>query len=153
MTTVTIIEEGGGDLTVEAPETTVQIEDSGAPGATGPAHESYPFTMQADLEVVTDDVTEIPMSGPGFIESVQATLLTAPGGQEVICDVELNRVSIWTDPDDRPVFDVGEDEVGPLTVFDTDSFDAGDKLRVIVPQIGTSPVGRGLCLVVRVRLS
>lgn len=154
-TTVDVIEDDGTTVTVDVVEEVVSIEDTAAPGPEGPAHESYPFTMQAEIEVVDEGLlTEIPLAGPGIIESVQGTLKQAPTGSDAIFDVQLNGVSIWTDPADRPTWlDGSNTDVGPIDEFDLDTFVQGDKLRVVPIQVGSTFRGFGACLVVRVRLT
>jgi len=68
----------------------------------------------------------------------------------VVVDVLINNVSIWTDPGDRLTITAGQDQSSVVTVFDTGSFVATDRLSVDVVQVGTTNPGEDLVVMVRV---
>ena len=147
MTDVTIVDADGVTVTVESEETVVLIDDVGAPGPPGPVHESYPFTLQSEWELVpANQLTEMPLASTGQVISVQATALDAPTGSDAIFDVQLDGVSLWDDPGDRPTFVDGSADVALITTFDNAAFTAGMKLRVVPIQIGSTNPRSGLTL-------
>lgn len=136
-------------VVVDSNDSTVLVAQSGMQGPPGPAHETYQFTMQDEIEPATGS-TFIPFDSDASLSSLQAVMSVSPGGQDVIVDVLINGVSIWSDPGDRLTITAGQDESPVVTMFDTDSFVAGDRLSVDVVQVGSSPPGEDLVVMVRV---
>lgn len=161
MTDITVVEapvditvdDDGSVVTVQAEEVTISISELGAQGIRGPSHESYPFTMQGELEVWTTETTQIPMDRPGVFQSIQATVVEAPTGAAVIVDVLINDVTIFAAPGDRPTIAAGDILAPTVTTFGTAGFTTDDRLTVHVAQVGSTTAGRGLVAVVRVLLT
>lgn len=127
----------------------VQIAEVGLQGPEGPAHETYQFTMQDQIEVAVG-TTFIPFDSDASLLSVQAVTSVAPVGQDVLVDVNINGVSIWANPVDRITIPAGQDQSSVISVFDTDTFASGDRLSVDVDQVGTTNPGEDLVVMVRV---
>jgi hypothetical protein len=114
-----------------------------------PFPEHVPFS-HAGLLVVRPGRSPYPITGgPLQIVSIAAALGTASVGGPVVLDVNINGVSIYADPADRPRFEVGETlaVVGDHTATTVTD---GDVLTIDVDEVGPSVPGADL--VVNVRL-
>jgi hypothetical protein len=136
-------------VVVESDDNTVLISQSGFQGVPGPAHETYQFTMQDQIEPAVG-TTYIPFDTSAQMLSVQAVTSVSPVGQDIVVDVLINGISVWSNPADRLTISAGQDESAVITAFDTDSFVAGDRLSVDVVQVGTTNPGEDLLVMVRV---
>lgn len=94
------------------------------------------FSVAGDLTVSNGRVWRPPYAGT--LEGVRGELLTAPSATAAILNVQKNGVSMFTTPAARPTIDANN-LYGTVAVPDTQSFAAGDALRVIVEQIGSQP--------------
>jgi len=147
--TAVSIADDGVTVQVVAQGAMVAITEQGLQGPPGPAHETYQFTMQDQIEVAVG-TQFIPFDALSQLVSVQAVLSVPASGQDVVVDALVNGVSIWADPADRLTITAGQDESAVVTVFDTDTFVPSDRLSVDVVQVGSVNPGEDLVVMVRV---
>lgn len=136
-------------VVVDDQSNTVLITQAGMQGVPGPAHETYQFTMQDQLETAVGS-TFIPFDSDASLVSLQAVVSVPPVGQDIVVDVLINGVSIWANPADRLTITAGQDESAVVTTYDTGTFVAGDRLSVDVVQVGSTNPGEDLVVMVRV---
>jgi hypothetical protein len=86
------------------------------------------------------------------LESVRASVGTAPVGSAVIVDVNKNGVSIYGTPGNRPQIAAGT-KTGAGGVASGGSFVAGDIITVDIDAVGSTTPGSDLTVVVRLRRS
>jgi len=148
--TSVVIGDDGVTVMVVSSDAAVAVTEVGMQGIPGPAHETYQFTMQDQIETAVG-TQFIPFDTSASLLSLQAVVSVPPVGQNVVVDVLINGVSIWANPADRLTITAGQDESPVATTFDTDSFVAGDRLSVDVVQVGVPPTpGEDLVILVRV---
>lgn len=143
------VADDGVTVMVVSTDATVAVTEQGIQGVPGPAHEIYTFTMQDQIEAVVG-TQFIPFDSAASLVSIQAVTSVSPVGQDILVDVNINNVSVWANPADRITIPAGQDESAVVTVFDTDSFVAGDRLSIDVDQVGTTNPGEDLVVLVRV---
>lgn len=113
------------------------------------AIEAYPFTMPGTLTTKVG-AGRVYMEGTYVVESVRASVGTAPTGAAVIVDVNRNGTTIYTTQTNRPTIAVSTQTATGGTAANG-SFVAGDYLTVDVDQIGSTVAGAELVVVVRMR--
>jgi hypothetical protein len=143
------VADDGVTVMVVSTDSTVAVTEVGMQGVPGPAHEIYTFTMQDQIETAVG-TQFIPFDSDASLVSVQAVTSVSPTGQPILVDVNINNVSVWTAPGDRITIPAGQDESAVVTVFDTDTFVAGDRLSIDVDQVGSGNPGEDLVVLVRV---
>lgn len=113
------------------------------------ATEAYPFTMAGTLTTKVGAM-RVYMEGPYVVDSVRASVGTAPTGASVIVDVNRNGTTIYTTQGNRPTIAVSTNTaLGGAAANGT--FANGDYLTVDVDQIGSTVAGADLVVVVRMR--
>lgn len=118
-------------------------------GPPGDSWENLPYAMAGEL-VTRVGTVPYPVSGGTFeVVSVVARVGSAPLGGPAVLDVNVNGVSIYGEPEDRPqimpgtrIAEVGEHVIGTVT--------EGDFITVDVVTPGTIPA-RDLTVVIRLR--
>jgi len=128
---------------------TLNLSEAGIQGPPGPVHEVYQFSMRDQIQVAVGTMF-LPFDSNGTFVSVQAVLSVPPSGQDVLIDLMVNNISVWSNPADRITIPVGVDESAIITVFDTATLVPGDRLSVNVDQVGSINPGQDLVLIVRV---
>lgn len=97
-----------------------------------------PFASPGDLAVGAG-TSRIYLPTAGTIQSVEASVGTAPDGQPAIIDVDKNGTTIFTTQANRPSIIAGAHTSGKTTP-DVTTFSIGDYLTVDVDQVGILPV-------------
>jgi hypothetical protein len=82
------------------------------------------------------------------IESVAATVGTAPTGASLIVDVNKNGTTIFTTQANRPTVAISGNASSDA-VPDVTAVAAGDYITVDVDQIGSTVAGSDLCVILR----
>lgn len=97
-----------------------------------------PFASPGDL-VVGGGTSRIYLPTAGTIQSVEASVGTAPDGQPAIIDVDKNGTTIFTTQANRPSIAALAHTSGKMTP-DVATFSIGDYLTVDIDQVGILPV-------------
>lgn len=101
------------------------------------------FSQEGILTTGDKPLRIYPPTGNWTIEKVRAAVNTAPLNQAILCDVQLNGVTIFTDQGKRPSIAATaylDDSDAP----DITAMDGDDYLQYGVDQIGTGTVGADL---------
>lgn len=85
----------------------------------------------------------------GTIKEVQASVITAPTGANIICDINLNGTTIWATQGNRITI-VASALSGVQTTFDTLPVAVGDYFTIDLDQVGSTIAGAKL--VVRLKI-
>lgn len=85
------------------------------------------------------------------INSVRASVGTAPAGASIIIDINVSGTTIFTTQGNRPTITAGNNTSGKVTNMDVTSVPAGGYLTVDVDQIGSSTAGSDLTVQVEVQ--
>ena len=126
------------------------INDSGQIGVMI-NYEPYIFSVTGALTVATGK-SRVYLEGNYVIDSVRASVNTAPAGTAILVDVSLNGTTIFTTQANRPSISAGANTAlanmgaGTITTIST-----GQYLTVDVDQIGTTTAGSDLTVVIRLR--
>lgn len=111
--------------------------------------EVYTFTMTGTLTAKVG-AGRVYMEHACRVESVRASVGTAPTGAAVIADVNKNGTTVYTDQAQRPTIAASTNtDLGGVAANGV--FAAGDYLTVDVDQIGSTVAGAELVVVVRMR--
>jgi hypothetical protein len=136
--------------------TGIVLSETGPDAGTGDVtvkvqENKYPyFTVPDDpLTVGTNKTGRLYIGFSGTIKEVHASVVTAPGGQAIICDINKNGSTIWTTQGNRVSIAAGTN-TGTQTTFDVSSITAGDYLTIDIDQIGSTTAGGQL--VVRIKI-
>lgn len=113
------------------------------------AIEAYTFSVQGTLAVQTGK-SRIYTEGNYWVESVRASVDTAPTGATILVDVNKNGTTIYTSQGARPTIVAGTNSALGNTPAVT-TFAAGDYLTVDVDQIGSTVAGADLTVTIRLR--
>ena len=114
-----------------------------------PFLEAYTFTMTGNLTTKVG-AGRVYMEGPYRIESVRASVGTAPTTQPVIVDVNRNGTTVYTTQANRPSIAAGSNTaVGGAAANGV--FASGDYMTVDVDQVGSGTVGAELVVTIRMR--
>lgn len=70
---------------------------------------------------------------------------TAPTGAALICDVHKNGTTLWTTQDNRPTI-AADGTYAAITAPDVNSIAQGDRLLLMIDQIGSTAAGSDLSL-------
>jgi hypothetical protein len=126
------------------------IATNGAGGGGLAVIEPYPYSIKGALTVQAG-TSFIYTEGNYVVQSVRASVGTAPTGAAVIVDVNKNGASIYSaTPANRPTIAVGTKTALGGTP-DVTTFALGDNLSVDLDQIGSTVAGSDLTVVVRLR--
>ena len=126
------------------------INDSGQIGVMI-NYEPYIFSVTGALTVATGK-SRVYLEGNYAIDSVRASVNTAPAGAAIIVDVSLNGTTIFTTQANRPSITAGANTaLGNLGAGTITSISTGQYLTVDVDQIGTTTAGSDLTVVIRLR--
>jgi hypothetical protein len=111
--------------------------------------EAYTFSMAGTLTTKVGP-HRVYMEQPGTVDTVRASVGTAPTGATVLVDVNRNGTTIYGTQGNRPTIAAsGFTALGG--VASNAAFAAGDYLTVDVDQIGSTVAGADLTVVVRIR--
>lgn len=113
------------------------------------AIEAYPFFVTGNLTTQTGK-SRIYLETGYVIESVRASVGTAPAGASVIVDVNLNGTSIYGTQTSRPTIVAGAN-TGLGGTATTTSVSSGQFITVDIDQIGTTTAAADLTVVIRLR--
>ena len=83
------------------------------------------------------------------IEKAWAIVKTAPQGQSLIVDINLNGTSIWASNQGNRLTMPAASTSDTQTAFDTTSISEGDQLTLDVDQVGSSTPGESLTVVLK----
>lgn len=120
-------------------------------GTVGSAAYVYFVVTEAVLTAEVNKVGRIYIDFPGTILEAHGSVISAPTGANLICDVNLNGTSIWSsNPGQRLTIDGGT-FTETQTAFTTTNVVAGDYLTLDVDQVGSTVAGEKL--VVRVKIA
>jgi len=136
-----LVQDEGHVSVLVQDDVSILISETGTQGVAGPARESYPFTAQGELYVVTGP-NYLPFDADYSFESWIMAVDIAPDGDDIIVDLLINDVTIFADPDDRPVILDGQ-QVSTVTTADVE-VEAGDRLSVNIEQVGSVFAGEFL---------
>jgi hypothetical protein len=108
------------------------------------------FLMPDDALVIgLNKVGRIYVDFKGTIVEVQASVITAPVGTDLICDLNLNGTTIWATQANR-IKIIDGDNVATQTSFDSVVVAPGDYFTLDIDQVGSSTPGAKL--VVRLKI-
>jgi hypothetical protein len=82
------------------------------------------------------------------VESVRASVNTAPTGASLIVDVNKNGTTIYTTQANRPTAAIASTTLTPAGAPDVTTFVDGDVLSIDVDQIGSGTAGADLDLTI-----
>lgn len=119
----------------------------GDPGPMGPVgHSVVPFAWDWTLQVVTGHQPyRFPFAA--VLRGFSACLGAAAQGSDVVLDVNVDGVSIFTDPADRPRILAGTDDLPEITL--NVPIVSGNRLTIDVDDIGSTFAGEDLSVFVR----
>ena len=151
------LQESAGPLTHTAnafeitdnPNDRVEIFTVDSDGRASGYTEAYPFSVSGVLTVQAG-THRIYTEGTYVIESIRASVGTAPTGAAILVDVNKNGTTIFTTPANRPTIAIGTN-TDTANNPDITTFAANDYLTVDVDQIGSTIAGSDLTVVVRLR--
>jgi len=129
--------------------TTVQtaIEKLYNDGPSGFLWSVYTFTVKGSLST-SSGTTRFYAPGPMTIDEVMIAADTAPTGQSVLVDINLNGTTIFTDQGKRPEITAGNNE-GTSDTPDVTALVKNDYLTMDVDQVGSTIAGGNLTVQVR----
>ena len=105
----------------------------------------YPFSRSGVIPTFTGAARIYNDTGATqTIQSVRATVGTAPTGQALIVDVNKNGTTIFTTQANRPAIPAGNNTSGEVTNMDITTIAVGDYLTVDVDQVGSVVAGSDL---------
>lgn len=115
------------------------------------AIEPYIMSVTGALTVATGK-SRVYLEDNYVVESIRASVNTAPAGASVIVDVNLNGTSIFTTQANRPTIVAGANTgLATLGAGTTTAIATGQYLTVDVDQIGSTTAGADLSVVIRLR--
>jgi len=124
--------------------------NTGVQGPTGPAGaEVYPFYYRGVLPAgpVEGDF-DVTFPADYLYLGCEANVKVAPTGAPIICDVLKGGVSVYADPSDRPVIDIGNTRAVSITPNNF-IFEEGSALTVVLVQSGSTIPGSNLVMIPR----
>lgn len=133
------------------PKTTgwYELDSGGVERLLTHAIEAYTFAITGTLSVVTGK-SRIYLEGNYTVETIRASVNTAPTGATILVDVNKNGTTLYTTQSARPTIATsGFTANGNSPAVTT--FAAGDYLTVDIDQVGSTIVGSDLTVVVRLR--
>jgi hypothetical protein len=123
-----------------------------APGgfSGGVGVEAFQFTR--NIVSVSIGGTPLTLDGSYTLESytISCGKTTPPVGAAIICDINKNGATIFTNQAHRPTIPDGQ-TVGSTTAPDIVNFAAGDYITIDVDQVGSSSAGANLEINLRLR--
>lgn len=129
----------------------IVVSDSGVQGPPGVAGEDAPIYFGRDEEV--DVVVGEQMFLFGFdaqLIKAYTIIRTAPQGNPVVLDINVNDVSIWTNPNDRLKILAGQNR-GEVVLPTPLAIQEGDYVTVDIDEIGTTVPGANLSVFILYR--
>lgn len=108
--------------------------------------EVFEFRISGTLSTSSSDRWEAPF--PGQVIAVTADVGTAPTGAALILDVQKNGTTIFTTTGNRPTVAAGQTKSPVSAAPNVQSFAAGDELKLVVAQVGSTVAGADLVAVV-----
>jgi len=115
------------------------------------AIEPYIMAVTGALTVATGK-SRIYLEDNYVVESIRASVNTAPAGASVLVDVNLNGTSIFTTQANRPTIVAGANTAAAtMGAGTTTAVASGQYLTVDVDQIGSTTAGADLTVVIRLR--
>lgn len=139
------IENNGTDI----PSTGVGTNVIGGVQPVPDLPQSMVFSYGGDLLIGTGTFKWVP-NRVGRIVSVRAAVGTAPTGDDIVVDVNLNGASIFTNPADQPEIPATSEIGAAVAPTAITSFVAGDSFTVDIDQIGTTIPGADLTVMVEI---
>jgi hypothetical protein len=113
------------------------------------AIEAYPFAVTGSLSVKTGS-SRIYLEGNYTVDTIRASVNTAPTGATILVDVNKNGTTLYTTQSARPTIAIsGFTATGNSPAVTT--FASGDYMTVDVDQVGSTIAGSDLTVVVRLR--
>lgn len=108
--------------------------------------EMFPFGAASTL-LVRAGVARFYLTESYNLESVVASVGTAPTGAAIIVDINKNGASVFANPANRPTIPIAGFTSGEVT--DAEAFVPGDYITVDIDQVGSVVAGADLTVVVR----
>ena len=150
---------GGGDLTTN--RTLSLVNDATTPGnsryygtnsggtkgyhALPVATKTLPYSIYGNLVTETGSFRLYnDTSSSWTIQSVRATVGTAPTGSSLVIDININGTTIFTTQGNRPTITAGGSTSGKVINMDIVTVATGQYLTVDVDQVGSTTPGRDL---------
>lgn len=126
------------------------VGPQGATGATGPMGNSMIPYQRAGVLTVDAGVSRFRFPVAATILGVSMACNTAPTGASIICDVNKNGTTIFTNQANRPTIAASAfATASEVTNMDVTSIAAGDYITVDVDQVGSTVAGADLTVLVR----
>lgn len=111
------------------------------------------FAVPESLLIVgTSRLGRVYFDYAGTITEVQASVVTAPTGAAIICDINKGGSTIWSTQGNRITIANGAN-TGIQTVFNTTAVSAGDYFEVDIDQIGSTIAGGHLVIRLKITLT
>ena len=112
---------------------------------------TLPFSAAGTLSTQTGTNRLYNDSGKSWqIQSVRATVGTAPSGSSIVIDINLSGTTIFTTQANRPTVADGAVTSGKISTMDITTVPAGSYLTVDIDQVGSSAPGANLTVQVEV---
>lgn len=111
---------------------------------------TFVFTVPGTLFTGTNLTLALISHGNWTISKVYAYVKTAPTGANIIADIEVNGVSIWSVTTADRVHILAGVQSGNQTSFDNDTLSEGDIITLDVTQIGSTIAGSDLTIEMKV---
>lgn len=113
--------------------------------------QTLPYSSTGNLAVTTGAFRLYNDTATAWtIQSVRASVGTAPTGASVIIDVKVNGTTIFTTQANRPTIAAGANTSGSVTNMDVTSVAAGNYMTVDIAQVGSTVTGADLTVQVQV---
>lgn len=104
-----------------------------------------PYSQAGSLTIMVGTHRLYNDSGTAWaIYAVRASAGTAPAGQALVVDININGTTIFTTQANRPVIAAGTNSSGKVTNMDITTVNDGDYLTVDVDQVGSTTAGADL---------
>lgn len=124
----------------------VYFELGDLPGGGGGSSHLVTYSVDGDLATDTGN-HRLPFTSAATLTAVRAMVGTAPTGDDIVVDVNLNGTTIFTTQANRPTIASSANDSGNVTP-DVTAVSAGDYLTVDIDQVGSSTPGSNLVVVV-----
>ena len=108
----------------------------------------FVFTYPGEISTGTNVTVELFASASLTITEVYASVKVAPVGADLICDINKNGTTIFTDQDKRPQIPDGDTD-DTSDAPDVTALVEGDKLTLDIDQVGSGTAGEDLTVSVR----
>lgn len=139
-------------ISILPPATQTVLVQITAPGGFSGGVGVEAFQFSRNVVTISTGGTPLTLDGSYTLESytIGCGKTTPPVGHAIVCDINKNGVTLFTNQANRPTIPDGQ-TVGSTTAPDIVDFVAGDYITIDIDEIGTSYAGANLEINLRLR--